>query len=87
MKRLLSTFIAVILMLLPATNVFAADYHYGYDVSEHNEVISSQIMKSGKDFVMIRLGYTTDHIDKKFYENVKAAYENKIPYGVYYYSY
>ena len=87
MKRFLSTFIAIILILLPATNVFAADYHYGYDVSEHNEVISSQIMKSGKDFVMIRLGYTTDHIDKKFYENVKAAYENKIPYGVYYYSY
>lgn len=60
---------------------------YGYDISEHNSVIDCKsARKDGKSFVMIRLGYY-NKLDKHFYENIKNAHKNKMPFGLYLYSY
>ena len=87
MKKIIAIISLAAYLLIMPLSVFAADYQYGYDVSHNNNVLSGEVFSSKGDFVMIRLGYTTNHLDRNFFENVKAACENKIPYGVYLYSY
>ena len=88
-------FFSAVLSLLIVVSVIAVDFSafalnvsYGIDVSEHNKIIDYENVKSnGNKFVMIRLGYGTAHEDKYFIENVKAACEAGVDYGVYFYSY
>ena len=88
-------FFSAILSLVMVTSIIAADFSafalnlsYGIDVSEHNQTVDYEDVKSdGNKFVMIRLGYGTAHEDKYFLDNVKAAYEAGIDYGIYFYSY
>ena len=80
--------IALAFALVLPINVFAAQNTFGYDISHNNQVFNGEEAKqSGKSFVMIRLGYSTNHLDKNFWENVKSANENEVPFGVYFYSY
>ena len=91
MKKFLSAVLSVIMVLSVIAadfSAFALNLSYGIDVSEHNQSVDYQEVKSdGSKFVMIRLGYGTAHEDKYFLENVKAACEAGIDYGVYFYSY
>lgn len=65
------------------------EYKKGIDVSEHNGVIDwDKVKESGMvDFVMIRAGYGTLTVDKKFYQNAASCERVGIPYGVYWFSY
>lgn len=86
MKRLISIILSAIVMLSSIT-AFAADNSFGIDVSEHNgEINYVQQIENGTSFVMIRLGYF-NHLDKYFWQNVKAVSEAGINFGVYLYSY
>lgn len=61
---------------------------HGIDISEHNGAIPWNIVKDhGIDFVIIRLGYGTERLDSRFYDNVNGAIKAGIPIGIYYYSY
>ncbi len=86
MKKIISIILSAIVML-SSISVFAADNSFGIDVSEHNGDINYvQQVKNGTSFVMIRLGYF-NHLDKYFWQNVKAVSEAGINFGVYLYSY
>ena len=91
MKKITSIVLSIILIIstfLTPFDVFALDASFGYDVSHNNQIVDcSEAKENGKAFVMIRLGYSTNHPDKNFFENVKNAYENQMPFGVYFYSY
>lgn len=57
----------------------------GIDISHHNGDASDEIRCA--TFVLIRAGYGKNHIDSKFYENVKLCEKYNKPYGVYWFSY
>jgi GH25 family lysozyme M1 (1,4-beta-N-acetylmuramidase) len=63
----------------------------GIDVSQWNGDIDwSAVAKSDVDFAIIRCGYGSDILsqdDKYFEANIKGCIENKIPFGIYLYSY
>ncbi len=67
------------------------DVYFGMDVSVYNNNINwSKVKASNIDFAVIRAGYGCDfesQDDTKFLENTKGAAANKIPYGVYLFSY
>ena len=84
MKRIISLLLALFVLL---TSFCAYASEYGIDVSHNNESVDYAAVKdSGYKFVMIRLGYY-NKLDTKFFENVKAASEAGLEYGVYLYSY
>ncbi len=65
---------------------------YGIDVAEHQGVLDWKAIKNeGKvRFAILRCGYGSDYTyqdDGQFENNVRGCEENKIPYGVYIYSY
>ena len=88
--RKLKGLIALILsaaILFSCTAAFAGDSILGVDISYHNGTVSfTDLQSNGKDFAMIRLGYY-NKLDKNFEQNIKAAEEAEIEYGVYLYSY
>ncbi len=61
------------------------------DVSKHNGVIDwAKVKESGIDGAIIRVGYGSDtpsQDDLMFKQNADACVKNKIPFGVYLYSY
>ena len=62
------------------------------DISEHNEKIEFKKVKQDKiNFIILRIGWIgnkNNHtLDKKFVKYVTECKNNKIPYGVYVYSY
>jgi GH25 family lysozyme M1 (1,4-beta-N-acetylmuramidase) len=60
----------------------------GIDVSKHNGTVDWQAVKDGGyDFVIIRLGWGTRHLDGNFVDNVNGALAAGLKIGVYYYSY
>ncbi|MBQ9531181.1 MAG: hypothetical protein IJR70_03815 [Eubacterium sp.] len=80
--------IAIVISLIFPFNAFATQYIFGYDVSHNNQIINCiEAKENNKSFYMIRLGYSTNHLDKNFWENVKQACENEMHFGVYLYSY
>ncbi len=90
-KKIISIVLSLVLIISSfALPVCAkADNYYisGFDVSEHNENIDFNVLKSqGYSFVMIRIGYY-NHLDKKFYENIQKAVDANINFGIYLYSY
>ena len=91
MKKLFSAILSLVMVISIIAadfSAFALNLSYGIDVSEHNQAVDYEDVKSdGNKFVMIRLGYGTAHEDKYFLDNVKAAYEAGMDYGIYFYSY
>ncbi|MGN0457991.1 MAG: GH25 family lysozyme [Eubacterium sp.] len=86
MKRVLSFLLAFIMAMSVTVTAFA-ESKFGIDVSYHNSNMDYvQEAKNGTRFVMIRIGYY-DHIDEKFWENVKAVCNAGLDFGVYLYSY
>lgn len=63
----------------------------GVDISENNpEVDFAKLKAAGIGFVLLRCGYGSDYEsqdDEKFLEYVEKAQKEKLPYGVYLYSY
>lgn len=63
----------------------------GIDVSEHQKSINwTKVKNAGIDFAIIRCGYGSNiktQDDKYWLQNVKGCITNKIPFGVYIYSY
>ena len=59
----------------------------GIDVSTHNGIIDWSAVKSEVDFAIIRAGYGSNHIDACAIKNAKGCIENKIPFGLYWFSY
>lgn len=63
----------------------------GIDVSQWNGTIDwAKVKKTDVDYAIIRVGYGSDfksQDDKQFLNNVKGCIANKIPFGVYIYSY
>lgn len=58
------------------------------DVSYHNGNINfKKVAADGIDGVIIRAGYGSGHIDKKFIDNIKGARSAGLPVGVYWFSY
>ncbi|MCM1284986.1 MAG: fibronectin type III domain-containing protein [Acetobacter sp.] len=91
MKRFLSVLLSLVLIissfLVVDISVFAVQQSFGIDISEWDENFDLKSSKAdGNDFVMIRLGYY-NHLDKYFEKNVEKAYNEKMNFGVYLYSY
>lgn len=65
--------------------------NFGIDVSDYQGKIDwGKVKKAGVEFVIIKCGYGDDikeQDDKYFTHNVEGCEKNKIPYGVYIYSY
>lgn len=59
----------------------------GIDVSNHNNDINWKEAKKELDFVIIRAGFGKNNIDGKAVQNVRGCIDNKIPYGLYWFSY
>lgn len=59
----------------------------GIDISTHQGDIDLNALKSQVDFIIIRAGYGTNTIDKKFKRNADLCRELGIPVGFYWYSY
>lgn len=63
---------------------------FGIDVSAwQNGINFKAVKKAGCEFVIIRIGYTSDGevtVDKRFYENIKGARDAGLKTGVYLYS-
>lgn len=59
----------------------------GVDISEWQDVYSYELLAQEVDFVIIRGGFGYSTIDKEFDKNVNGCIKNKIPYGVYWFSY
>lgn len=59
----------------------------GIDVSEHNGTIDWKKVKPHISFAMIRAGYGSKTLDTKFKENATNCTINRIPFGVYWFSY
>jgi len=91
MKKTVSKIIAFLIslcILSTSISAMAFDMSYGVDVSEWNTTVNYDKVKSdGNKFVMIRLGYGTAHLDKYFWQNIKAACDAGLDYGIYFYSY
>ena len=91
MKKFLSLLLSAVMLFTVAGGqiiAYALDIAHGVDVSEWNETVDyDSVKKAGNEFVMIRLGYGTAHLDKSFEQNVKAAYEAGMDFGIYFYSY
>ncbi len=60
-------------------------YMEGIDISEHNGDID--LTKYTNNFVIIRIGYYYDSLDKKALRNIQLCEQLGIPYGIYLYSY
>ncbi len=77
------------------TCMFSSGYFTGIDVSNHNGLVDWQkVKKAGIDFVMIRASYGyrieepyDSQYDKQFANNIKGAYDNNIPFGIFHFSY
>ncbi len=83
----LSLLLCALLFVSSCTVAFAEDMRYGIDVSHNNSVVNfTDLKNSGKTFAMIRLGYY-NHLDNKFWDNVKAVCDADMDFGVYLYSY
>ncbi len=69
------------------------DYNVGIDVSHHQGNIDyKKVKESGVDFVFIRVGSQKGkngeyYLDNKFKENIKGFNKEKIPVGIYFFSY
>ena len=61
--------------------------NYGIDISEHNGVINWSLARKNIEFCFIRGGYGKNNIDKKFYYNANGCKNNRIPFGIYWFSY
>lgn len=63
----------------------------GIDVSEWNGAVDwAMVAQSDVDYAIIRVGYGDDYTyqdDNYFYYNIQGCIDNKIPFGVYIYSY
>lgn len=59
----------------------------GIDVSEFQGAINWENLQSKIDFVIIRVGYGKNNIDKQFINNISECNRLKIPCGVYWFSY
>lgn len=59
----------------------------GIDVSYANGTINWSKVKPHVNFCMIRAGYGSKSLDSKFKENAAGCTANKIPFGVYWFSY
>lgn len=60
----------------------------GIDISKWNGDIDWKAVKeSGIEFVIIRAGYGTGYVDPYFKQNIKAAIENDMLIGIYWFSY
>lgn len=59
----------------------------GIDVSEHNGKIEWDKVKDHIKFAMLRGGYGRYKVDARFADNVVGCQANKIPFGVYWFSY
>ena len=72
-------------------NVIVGATMKGIDVSQWNGNIDwEKVAQSDVDYAIIRVGYGNDEVaqdDKQFQNNIKGCVENKIPFGVYIYSY
>jgi len=96
-SKALSLFLSVIFVFTTLfTSVsfsFAQDRGYvkGVDISEHNgNVDFKRLKEQGYEFVMIRIGFINggkDRYDYFFHDNVKAAYDADMNFGLYFYSY
>ncbi|MCH5321149.1 MAG: hypothetical protein J1E36_05260, partial [Eubacterium sp.] len=91
MKRFFSLALSLIMFVSAAfgtlMSAYAGDKIFGVDISVHDGVVNfTDLQKSGKEFVMIRIGYSQT-LDKNFWDNVKKACANKMNFGVYHYSY
>lgn len=91
MKNLLKILSAILSIVIIASSVIVANadttYKKGVDISYHNENVDFLALKNdGYDFAMIRVGYY-NHLDTRFYDNVKAVCDAGMNYGVYLYSY
>lgn len=87
LSAVLSLLLCAVLFVSSCTVAFADDLRYGVDVSHNNSVVNfTDLRNSGKTFVMIRLGYY-NHLDTKFWDNVKSACDADMDFGVYLYSY
>ncbi len=62
-------------------------FGYGIDVSQHNGVIRWPETAKVIDFAIIRAGFGKNNIDKTAVHNVIGCRENKIPFGLYWFSY
>lgn len=71
----------------------ANNTYFGIDVSKWQGRINyEKVASAGVDFVMIKVGGTNGiggdyYVDPKFKENIEGFLEQKIPVGVYFYSY
>lgn len=87
LSAVLSLLLCAVLFISSCTAAFAEDLRYGVDVSHNNSVVNfTDLKNSGKTFAMIRLGYY-NHLDTKFWDNVKAVCDADMDFGVYLYSY
>lgn len=73
-------------------NIFIySNTYFGIDVSNHQGVIDwNQVGKSGIDFAILRVGFGSNYSnqdDTQFMNYVEGCVRNKIPFGVYLYSY
>lgn len=59
----------------------------GIDISEFQTVYDYSLLANEIDFAIIRGGFGYSTIDKQFDRNVEGCIKNKIPYGVYWFSY
>ena len=60
----------------------------GIDISHHNPNLDFAALKNkGVEFIMIRAGYGHNNIDMCFEANKSACIANRIPFGVYWFSY
>ncbi len=96
MKKIMSVIISLIMVFSlsvgSAFSAFAGEKIFGVDVSQFDgEVNFVDVKNNNKNFVMIRLGWfgtsSGDHVDDRFWRNVKEAYDAKLDFGVYLYSY
>ncbi|RSX53339.1 glycosyl hydrolase family 25 [Bifidobacterium dolichotidis] len=68
--------------------VFSNDAMKVIDVSEHQSYINwNNVARSGVDGAILRIGYGSNNLDKRFIENLKGVRSIGMPYGVYLYSY
>lgn len=59
----------------------------GIDISEFQTVYDFKALSKAVDFVILRAGFGFSTIDKEFNKNITGCINNKIPYGVYWFSY
>lgn len=61
--------------------------YVGIDLSHHNTILDWQGLTNSVDFVIIRILYGCDGVDRKAEYHIKKCIEHGIPFGVYYFSY